>query len=161
MGSNMSDFQVRILVIHGPNLNLLQNRNTKHYGNYSLEELNKLIASEADRISLFTEIIQSNSESEIVERIQTADEHFDGIVINPAGFGYSSVAILDALALCKCPIVEVHLSNIHSRVKFRNHTLISRVARGQISGFKEFSYILGLHAVRNEILKQRANETPI
>ncbi|MBN1551976.1 type II 3-dehydroquinate dehydratase [bacterium] len=136
-----------ILVIHGPNLNRLGDRETGHYGTLTLEAVNMKILEYARQLGLKTDIRQSNDEGDIITWIQDAHNRFGGIVLNPAGFGYSSVAIRDAIILAGIPVVEVHLSNIHARERFRHHTLTSAVCIGQITGFKEYSYLLGLKAI--------------
>ena len=136
----------KILVIHGPNLNLLGKREPKVYGKVSIEsinaELNKL--AKANKATLTT--FQSNHEGEIVTRIQEADGAFDAIVMNPAAYTHTSVAIRDAVAGVRVPVIEVHLSNIYAREEFRHRSLIAPVAKGQVSGFGTQSYVLGFLA---------------
>ncbi|MFQ5579896.1 MAG: type II 3-dehydroquinate dehydratase [Nitrospiria bacterium] len=135
---------LRILVLHGPNLNLLGNRETERYGLSSLEEINKQLTALAKAEGVAVEIDQSNSEGALVDRIQSASGNFDAIVINPAAYTHTSIAIRDAILAVKIPTVEVHLSNIHGREDFRRKSFIADVAIGQIAGFGPRSYLLGL-----------------
>jgi len=136
----------RILVIHGPNLNLLGEREQGIYGNLTLKEINGQLEEEGRALKAAVQFFQSNSEGEIVSKIQAARGKFDAIVINPAAYTHTSVAIRDAVAAVELPVVEVHLSNIYRREEFRHHSLIAPVARGQVSGFGPQSYLLGLRA---------------
>ena len=145
---------LKVLVIHGPNLNLLGEREVNLYGKLTLDEINKLILDKADLLKIDVEFFQSNSEGEIVDKISEARKEFDGLLINPAAYTHTSVAIRDALEALNVPVVEVHLSNIYSREDFRHHSNIAAVAAGQICGFGPFSYILGLEALSNLIDKK-------
>lgn len=137
----------KILVIHGPNLNLLGDREKAIYGKQSLKEINSLLEKLAKTHKVSLQIVQSNHEGEIVDLIGKAKkEGIKAILINPAAYTHTSVAIRDAIAAVKIPTVEVHLSNIYAREEFRQHSLISAVAAGQISGFGVNSYFLGLQA---------------
>lgn len=137
----------KILIIHGPNLNLLGKRETDIYGKVSLDEINKTLKKEAQRLNLSIEVFQSNHEGEIVQKIQEAKQAgFNAVLINPAAYTHTSVAIRDAISATEIPTVEVHLSNIYAREEFRHMSLIAPVAAGQISGFGAHSYILGLQA---------------
>lgn len=136
-----------VLVIHGPNLNLLGVRETDIYGKLSLEDINQKMEEIASKNGISLEIFQSNHEGEIVDTIQSFREKIDALIINPAAYTHTSVAIRDALLTLDVPVIEVHLSNIYGREKFRTKSLISDVASGQISGFGPNSYILGLNAV--------------
>jgi len=138
---------VKILVIHGPNLNLLGSRETAVYGDETLEAIDEQCSALAKELGVSIEIRQSNSEGEIVDLIQGAGHDAKGIVINPGAYTHYSYAIRDALAAVKLPAVEVHLSNIYSREEFRHISVIAPVAAGQISGFGADSYLLGLRAV--------------
>jgi 3-dehydroquinate dehydratase-2 len=138
---------VKILVIHGPNLNLLGIRETEIYGNLALKDINKKLEDLAKKNGLDLEIIQSNHEGEIVESIQKSRGRIDGLIINPAAYTHTSIAIRDALLALDIPVVEVHLSNIFGREEFRTKSLISDVVSGHISGFGPNSYILGFHAL--------------
>ena len=138
---------MKILMIHGPNLNLLGSRETAVYGDETLDVINEQCAALAKELGVSVEIRQSNSEGEIVDLIQQAAHDANGIVINPGAYTHYSYAIRDALAAVKLPAVEVHLSNIYSREEFRHISVIAPVAAGQISGFGADSYLLGLRAV--------------
>ena len=136
-----------ILVIHGPNLNLLGKREVNVYGNVTIDEINSGLKKAARSMKAALSIMQSNHEGEIVEAIGSAGGKFDAILINPAAYTHTSVAIRDAVSAVKIPTVEVHLSNIYKREEFRHISLIAPVADGQISGFGKMSYILGLEAL--------------
>jgi 3-dehydroquinate dehydratase-2 len=145
-----------ILVIHGPNLDLLGKREPAVYGRVTMAEINRLVRKAAEEEGLKLEIFQSNHEGEIVSRIGSAPERFQGILINPAAYTHTSVAIRDALAAVRIPAVEVHLSNIHAREAFRHVSLVAPVAVGQISGFGPQSYELGLRALAARLRTGRA-----
>jgi 3-dehydroquinate dehydratase-2 len=136
---------MKILVIHGPNLNLLGTRETDIYGAQSLDEINNSLVDLAQELGLELTIRQSNHEGEIVDFIQNSKE-YKAILINPAAYTHTSVAIRDAVAAVSIPTVEVHLSNIHRREEFRQKSLIAPEAAGQVSGFGPQSYLLGLRA---------------
>jgi len=138
----------KVLVIHGPNLNLLGQREPDIYGRLTLEKINSMLKKEAKARKVSMVIKQSNHEGQIVDIIGRAKKNkFDGILINPAAYTHTSVAIRDAVAACGLSVVEVHLSNIHSREEFRQRSLISPVASGIILGFGAKSYTLGLAAL--------------
>ncbi len=137
---------IRILVLHGPNLNLLGSRETDVYGTVSLEAINKDLEILARAEGVALTIHQSNAEGELVDWIQKADGRFDALVINPGAYTHTSVALRDAIAGVGIPTVEVHLSNLYRREEFRRHSYIAGVAVGQISGFGPDSYLLGLRA---------------
>lgn len=141
---------MKVLVIHGPNLNLLGNRETDIYGVKTLDDINDSLNALARELDLELEIRQSNHEGDIVELIQDAKK-YDAIVINPAAYTHSSVAIRDAITATQIPTIEVHLSNIHQREEFRHTSLIAPVASGQISGFGPGSYLLALRAAHSII----------
>lgn len=141
----------KILVIHGPNLNLLGKREKDLYGKLSFDGLKKLINSKAKELKLSTRHFQSNTEGEIVDQIQASQSHFDGLIINPAAYTHTSIAIRDALLAVKLPTIEVHLSNIYQREEFRHHSFISAVVIGQIAGFGPQSYLLALNALKNHL----------
>lgn len=145
---------MKILVIHGPNLNLLGEREREIYGKSTLEEINKKLENFAKNKNVQLKIFQSNSEGEIVEIIQRERKWADGILINPAAYTHTSIAIRDVLLAVKIPTVEVHLSNIYKREEFRRHSLISDIVEGVITGFGENSYLLGLQSLI-EILKSK------
>lgn len=136
----------RILVLNGPNLNLLGTRQPEIYGGLTLEQINKKINTLAKELGIEVEIRQSNSEGELVTWIQEAPAEFGAIVINPAAYTHSSVALRDALTAAGIPAVEVHISNIYRREEFRKHSYIAGAAVGQITGFGAQSYLLGLRA---------------
>jgi 3-dehydroquinate dehydratase-2 len=137
----------KILVIHGPNLNLLGQREQDIYGQTTLDEINALLHELAGARQVTLEILQSNHEGQIVDAIGNAKtQHIGAVLINPAAYTHTSVAIRDAIAAVNLPAVEVHLSNIYAREDFRRHSLIAPVCRGQISGFGVKSYLLGLQA---------------
>lgn len=137
----------KILVIHGPNLDLLGRREPTIYGRVSLKEINAALKKTASQRKARLSIVQSNHEGEIVDLIGKATSAYDGLLINPAAYTHTSVAIRDALAASGIPAVEVHLSNIYSREEFRHKSLISPVVQGTILGFGPKSYILGLNAL--------------
>jgi len=143
---------MKIIVINGPNLNMLGKREKSFYGELTLDKLEKKIKKEYPDITF--EFFQSNIEGEIVNGIQTAPNYFDGILINPAAYSHTSVAIRDALAICKLPKVEVHLSNIANREDFRKTSITAAKCNGYISGFKEFSYLGGLYILKNLIIQR-------
>lgn len=140
---------MKILVVNGPNLNTLGKREPDIYGSHTLDDINKLLSSEAKNISknVKLEFYQSNSEGEIVSRIQEAFDNFDGILINPAAYTHTSVAIRDALLSTGLPTVEVHISNIFKREEFRQKSFVSGVSVGVVSGFGLNSYLLGLRGL--------------
>ena len=137
---------MRILVIHGPNLNLLGERETETYGTMDLATINSTLEAMAKTEGAEVECVQSNNEGDIVERIQGARGAFGAIIINPAAFTHTSVAIRDAIAAAGVPTIEVHLSNIYAREAFRHHSHVAPVAVGQIAGFGAKSYTLALRA---------------
>jgi len=137
----------KILVIHGPNLNLLGSREVNVYGNVTIDEINGELKKLAKAKKVSLEIVQSNHEGDIVERIGGAKGKFEAILINPAAYTHTSVAIRDAISAVDIPTVEVHLSNIYAREEFRHTSLIAPVAKGQVSGFGKASYLLGLEAL--------------
>jgi len=141
----------KILVIHGPNLNLLGQREPGIYGRSTLAEINRQLKKLAKKLKVVLTAIQSNHEGKIVDLITTSKGKFGGILINPAAYTHTSVAIRDAISACGVPAVEVHLSNIYCREEFRRHSLISSVAKGTIMGFGPRSYLLGLEALLNLI----------
>lgn len=144
---------MKILVLHGPNLNLLGKREPDKYGLKTLDEINQELEDQAKNLGVEIEIFQSNSESSLVNKIQEAVGKFDGILINPAAYTHTSIALRDAVLAVNLPCVEVHLSNIHSREEFRRYSYIAPVCLGQISGFGEGSYKLGLIALADVLRK--------
>jgi 3-dehydroquinate dehydratase-2 len=147
--------KMKILVIHGPNLSLLGKREPEIYGKTTLSEIDSLLKKEADMLKVQVESFQSNSEGEIVTRIQDAMDKFDGIVINPAAYTHTSVAIRDAISSTGISTVEVHISNVYKREGFRKKSFISGVAIGVISGFGVDSYLLGLRGLVNYLRKNQ------
>ena len=145
---------IRVIVIHGPNLNLLGMREPGIYGNKTLSQINEHIQEVAKEMNLEVKIMQSNHEGEIVSFIGENADWADGIVINPAAYTHTSVAIRDAIAAVKLPTVEIHISNVFKREEFRHFSYISPVATGVICGFGPEGYILALKAVINEINTQ-------
>ena len=141
---------MKILIINGPNLNMLGKRENEHYGNFTLEDVENLIKSEFPEHD-FT-FFQSNIEGEIVTEIQNAPNQFEAIIINPGGYTHSSVAIRDALEIINIPKIEVHLSQISSREDFRKVMITTESADGYISGFKENSYLAAVY-VLSKIIK--------
>ena len=142
----------KVLVIHGPNLNLLGKREKNIYGAKSLKDINKDISALASELGIDVKVIQLNSEGEILDIIQKAD--YDVLIINPAAYTHTSVAIRDAIAGVERPAIEVHLSNIHKREEFRQKSFIAGVAVGQISGFGSDSYLLALRAAKSILSKK-------
>ncbi len=136
---------MKVLIIHGPNLNLLGSRENEIYGTKTLGEINDMLNGLAKELGVELSIKQSNHEGEIVDLIQQSKE-YGAIVINPAAYTHTSVAIRDAIVAVDVPAVELHLSNVHNREEFRQKSLIAPVASGQISGFGYNSYLLGLRA---------------
>lgn len=140
----MASKKLKILVIHGPNLNLLGERETSLYGKASLKEIDSLLTAQGKELGVQVDCFQSNSEGDIIEALQKAKKKYDGILINPAAYTHTSVAIRDAILAVAIPTVEVHLSNIYQREDFRHHSFIAPVAVGQVSGFGAASYEMGL-----------------
>lgn len=138
---------MKILVLNGPNLNLLGIREPGIYGKATLADINDALAALARELSVEIECFQSNSEGALIDTIHAAVGSCDGIIINPAGYTNFSIAIRDAIASVALPTVEVHLSNIHSREEFRHKSMIAPVAVGQITGFGMDSYLVGLRAL--------------
>jgi len=136
----------KILVIHGPNLNLLGEREPDVYGTFSLDDINEKLKKLAKEKKVSLEIVQLNSEGEIVDKIHEAKNTCQAIIINPGAYTHYSIALRDAITAVGIPTVEVHISNIYAREEFRKKSVIAPVASGQISGFGVNSYILGLEA---------------
>ena len=142
----------KIIIINGPNLNLLGEREQSQYGSITYEDLKKNCLKKSNELSINLEFTQSNVEGEIVNIIQNARKNIDGIIINAAGFTHTSVAIRDALSIFKKPIIELHISNIYKREEFRKKSLISDVVTGGIFGIGSNGYILAIIAL-HELLK--------
>ncbi len=134
----------KIIIINGPNLNLLGEREQSQYGSVSLENLEKKCQGKARELNVDLKFFQSNVEGEIVDKIQEARKNFDGMIINAAGYTHTSVAIRDALQIFKKPIIELHISNIYKREEFRQKSLISNVVTGGIFGLGSDGYILAI-----------------
>ena len=139
----------KILILNGPNLNLLGTRQPEIYGKLTLTQIDKQVRTLAEELAVEIEFRQSNSEGELVTWIQQAAGNFAAIVINPAAYTHTSLAMRDAISAVGLPVVEIHLSNIHKREQFRHHSYIAEVAVGQIAGFGVDSYLLGLRAAVN------------
>lgn len=140
---------MKILIINGPNLNMLGVREPEKYGNLTLADIEKELFASSFELGIDIELFQSNAEGEIIDKIQSTIGVFDGIVINPGGYTHTSVAIRDAISAVNIPTVEVHLTNISAREEFRHKSLISPVCIGQIAGFGKNSYKLGLKAIND------------
>ena len=136
----------KILVIHGPNLNMLGTREPEVYGSLGLDEINARLEEKAAALGIELDLFQSNHEGEIVEKIQAARKVFDAVIINPAAFTHTSGAIRDALLLLEVPIIEIHLSNIYKREPFRHKSLVTHIAPGQICGLGAQGYLFALEA---------------
>ncbi|MDC0972015.1 type II 3-dehydroquinate dehydratase [Candidatus Pelagibacter sp.] len=142
-----------IIIINGPNLNLLGEREQSQYGSITFDKLKENCLSKSKDLNINLEFCQSNIEGEIVTIIQEAKSKFDGIIINAAGFTHTSVAIRDALDIYKKPIIELHISNIYKREEFRHKSLISDIATGGIFGLGDKGYILAIIAMQNMLQK--------
>jgi 3-dehydroquinate dehydratase-2 len=137
---------MKILVINGPNLNLLSRRDKNLYSTLSSNQIIKLLKSEFKEFTF--SLFQSNIEGEIVSKIQTADKNFDGLIINPGAYAHTSIAIMDALEICKIPKIEVHLSHLANREDYRQTLLTAKNTNGYISGFKENSYLAAAYLLK-------------
>lgn len=140
---------MKILILNGPNLNLLAKRDKDKYGQKNLKQIQSLIKMEFPNIKF--SFFQSNIEGELVTKIQLADGHFDGLIINPGGYSHTSVAIHDALEICKIPKIEVHLSNLSNGEDFRQNLLTARKTNGYISGFAENGYLAAVYLLQKII----------
>jgi len=145
----------KVLLIHGPNLNLLGMREPDIYGTTTLAQINEMIQQQAAELGMEVTIVQSNHEGELVEAVQQAYDWAQAIIINPAAYTHTSVALRDAIAAVGLPTIEVHLSNIADREDFRHQSLTAPVCAGQISGFGPASYILALHAAKHIIEEEQ------
>jgi len=140
---------MKVLVINGPNLNMLGRREVQTYGNTTLEDINESITLTAEILDATVDFFQSNIEGEIVDEIQKCRGVYDGIIINAGAYTHYSYAIRDAIPIAEIPVVEVHISNIHAREEFRHNSVIAPVCSGQICGFGANSYILAMYALRS------------
>ncbi|HEX6988641.1 MAG TPA: type II 3-dehydroquinate dehydratase [Bacillota bacterium] len=140
---------MRVLVIHGPNLNLLGEREPEVYGTLTLDDIDDRIRAEAAALGIEVTCVQSNSEGALIDAIHAARRDADGIIINPGAYTHYSLAIRDALAAVPVPAIEVHLSNVHAREEFRRHSVIAPVVKGQIVGLGVEGYLLALRALRS------------
>lgn len=143
-----------VLVLHGPNLNLLGQREPEIYGSTTLGEVDARLRSRGEQLLARVICLQSNHEGALVDAIQAARTERDGLLINPGAYTHTSVAIRDAIAACDVPVVEVHLSNIYQRESFRHHSYVAPVAVGQIAGFGPRSYLLGLDALVGHLRRE-------
>jgi len=143
----------KIIILNGPNLNLLGEREKNQYGNFTLKDVEKNCNDYADQNYIKLTLFQSNLEGELVNQIQKSRNKQDGLIINAGGYTHTSVAIHDALKILKIPIIELHISNIYNREEFRHKSLISKVAKGVICGFGAEGYIMSLHAM-NKFLEK-------
>lgn len=137
----------KILVIHGPNLNLLGEREPGVYGSDTFESINSEIIAKAETKGFECDIFQSNHEGEIIDKLHDSRKNYDGVIINAGAYTHYSYAIRDAISAIKIPVIEVHMSNIHAREEFRHHSVISPVCVGQIAGFGKASYLLAVEAL--------------
>jgi 3-dehydroquinate dehydratase-2 len=145
---------MKILILNGPNLNLLDKRSDEQYGSLSLTEIERAVGKEfPDHQFAF---FQSNHEGELVDKIQSATESFNGLILNPGGYSHTSVAIKDALEICSVPKVEVHLSNLASRETFRHNMLTASSCDGYISGFREKSYLAAIYLMEKLVPLKKA-----
>ena len=146
----------KILVLHGPNLNLLGQRETQHYGNDTLEAIDRRLVERGRRDGVEVSTFQSNAESALIERVHAAkSDETAYIIINPAGYTHTSVALRDALAAAAIPFIEVHLSNVHAREPFRQHSYFSDIAQGVICGLGPQGYELALEAAMRAVRESR------
>ena len=142
---------LNVLVLHGPNLNLLGTREPDVYGTDTLADIDSQLTALAEELKIMIRIKQSNSEEALIESLHSSREWANGVLFNPGAFTHTSVALRDAIAAIDIPVVEVHLSNIHARESFRRDSLLAPVCIGSISGFGTNSYMLGLQALKTHI----------
>mgnify|MGYP001218371952 CR=1 FL=1 len=139
----------KIIILNGPNLNLLGEREKSQYGSFTLTDVEKTCKEFANKNNLNIDFFQSNIEGELIQKIQDSRKNKDGLIINAGGYTHTSVAIHDALKILKIPIIELHISNIYNREEFRHKSLISKVAKGVICGFGAQGYVMALDAMKN------------
>jgi 3-dehydroquinate dehydratase-2 len=149
---------VKVLVIHGPNLNLTGRRQPEIYGSTTLEEIDRDLRTLGKELSAEVQTLQSNHEGTIIDHLHSAASRFDAIVLNPGGLGHNSVSLRDAITSIQLPVIEVHLSNIHAREPFRHKSLITPVAAGLVAGFGPHSYQLGLRAAVAVVQQKAATQ---
>lgn len=137
----------KVLVIHGPNINLLGDRETSIYGKESFESVNDQIVEKAETLGIDCDVFHSNTEGTIISKIQKAKGNYDGIIINAGAYSHYSYAIRDAIAAVKIPTIEVHMSNVYHREEFRRNSVLAAVCAGQIVGFGKHSYFLALYGL--------------
>lgn len=143
----------KIIILNGPNLNLLGEREKNQYGNFTLKEIEKNCNDYSIKNDIKLSFFQSNIEGELVDKIQTSRNNQDGLIINAGGYTHTSIAIRDALKILKIPVIELHISNIYNREEFRHKSLISKVAKGVICGFGAEGYIMSINAMKNFLKK--------
>ena len=143
----------KIIILNGPNLNLLGEREKKQYGDFTLKDVERKCNEYSNENYIKLSLFQSNIEGELVEQIQNSRDNQDGLIINAGGYTHTSVAIHDALKILKIPIIELHISNIYNREEFRHKSLISKVAKGVICGFGSDGYIMSLQAMSKFLKK--------
>jgi 3-dehydroquinate dehydratase II len=146
---------MKILVLHGPNLNLLGTREPEIYGSMTLADINARLIERGKELGAELKCLQSNHEGALIDELQAAQMWANGVIFNPGGYTHTSVALRDAIAALKIPVIEVHLSNVYAREEFRHHSLLSAVCRGKITGLGWRSYRLGLIAL-TELLEESA-----
>ena len=149
----MLEIMNKIIILNGPNLNLLGERERNQYGSLTLKDIEKICVDYSSRNNIKLSFFQSNLEGELVDRIQSSRNNQDGLIINAGGYTHTSVAIHDALKILKIPIIELHISNIYNREEFRHKSLISKVAKGVICGFGAEGYLMSLNAM-NKFLEK-------
>ena len=146
----------KILIINGPNLNLLGNREKNFYGDTTLEKIKILCEQHCSKNDMSCSFFQSNHEGELIEKIQSVESDFDGVLINPAAFTHTSIALLDALRATLKPKIEIHISNIYAREDYRRKSITSEAVNGVICGFGEKGYVLAIDAIKNLIYSEKS-----
>ncbi|MBN2503683.1 MAG: type II 3-dehydroquinate dehydratase [Anaerolineales bacterium] len=142
-----------ILVLHGPNLNLLGQREPDVYGAITLDDINQQLVEAAAEMGIEISAFQSNQEGALIDALHQAEQNADGVIFNPAGYTHTSVALRDAVAAIEVPVVEVHISNVYAREEFRHKSLLSPVCMGKITGFGWRSYLLALYAFKEIVFE--------